>query len=308
LSTRFIFDSAPFASCHASTISETGPGEFLAAWFGGSREGAPDVSIWGASFGDGRWSAPEVLADEPDVPCWNPVLFATADGRVHLYYKAGPNPQSWSGFRRVRGPGGEWSEPEIMPAGILGPVKNKPIVLPSGRIVSGTSVESYRAWAAWAELSDDGGRSWRRRGPIAVPGEPRGVIQPALFETPSGAIRMLLRSARIGRICEAVSHDEGETWSAARPTSMPNPNSGIDAVRLRDGRVVLCHNPVERGRTPLVLSTSDDGGETFREAVVLESEPGEYSYPALIEASTGEVHVTYTWRRERIAHAAVHLR
>jgi predicted neuraminidase len=141
-----------------------------------------------------------------------------------------------------------------------------------------------------------------------VPGEPRGVIQPALFETPSGAIRMLMRSARIGRICEAVSNDEGETWSEARPTSMPNPNSGIDAVRLRDGRVVLCHNPVERGRTPLVLSVSDDGGETFREALVLESEPGEYSYPALIEASSGEVHVTYTWRRERIAHAAVDLR
>jgi predicted neuraminidase len=304
---HFIFESAPFASCHASTIVETAPGEFLAAWFGGSREGALDVAIWGAAFGDGRWSAPEILADEPETPCWNPVLFATADGRVHLYYKAGPNPQSWSGFVRVRDSHREWSQPAILPAGILGPVKNKPLLLASGRIVSGTSVESYHAWAAWVELSDDDGRTWRRSGPIAVPGEPRGVIQPALFETSTGAIRMLLRSARIGRICEAVSNDGGETWSDARPTALPNPNSGIDAVRLRDGRVALCHNPVERGRTPLMLSVSEDDGVTWREAAVLESEPGEYSYPALVQAEAGEVHVTYTWRRERIAHATLAL-
>ncbi|HXH21211.1 MAG TPA: sialidase family protein [Dehalococcoidia bacterium] len=302
---RFIFESAPFASCHASTIVETAPGEFLAAWFGGSGEGAADVAIWGASFSGGRWSPPEVLADEPEAPCWNPVLFATRDGRVHLYYKAGLSPQSWSGFFRVRSTDGSWSEPEMLPAGLLGPAKNKPLLLSSGRIVAGTSVESYRAWAAWVELSDDGGRTWRRRGPIAAPGEPRGVIQPAIFETSSGDLRMLLRSARIGRICEARSSDRGETWTAAAPTALANPNSGIDAVRLQDGRVILCHNPLERGRTPLVLSVSEDDGDTWREAVQLESGPGEYSYPAVVQASDGEIHVTYTWRRERIGHAVL---
>jgi predicted neuraminidase len=303
----FIFESAPFASCHASTIVETSPGELLAAWFGGSREGAADVAIWGSRFAGGAWSAPEVLADEPEAPCWNPVLFRERSGRLFLFFKAGPSPQSWSGFVRVREAGRTaWSEPSILPAGILGPIKNKPIQLASGRIVSGTSVESYRAWAAWVELSDDGGVSWHRRGPIAVPGEPRGVIQPTVFETPAGSLRMLLRpTQRIGRICLAGSDDAGETWSHARPTELPNPNSGIDAVRLTDGRIVLCHNPVERGRTPLVLSLSEDDGDTWRAVATFESEPGEYSYPAIVQAADGSIHVTYTWRRERIAHAVL---
>jgi len=301
----FIFESAPFASCHASTIVETAPGELLAAWFGGSREGAPDVAIWGSRFAGGAWSAPDVLADEPEAPCWNPVLFRERSGRLFLFYKAGPSPQAWSGLFRVREAGASaWSEPSILPAGILGPIKNKPIQLATGRIVSGTSVESYRAWSAWLEISDDGGVTWRRSGPITVPGEPRGVIQPALFETAAGGLRMLLRSTlRVGRICVADSHDNGETWSDARVTDLPNPNSGIDAARLVDGHVILCHNPVERGRTPLVLSLSEDDGGTWREVATLESEPGEYSYPAIIQGADGSIHVTYTWRRERIAYA-----
>lgn len=302
----FVFESAPFASCHASTIVELDSGSFLAAWFGGSREGAKDVSIWGSQLRDGRWSRPEVLADEAEVPCWNPVLFRERAGRLFLFYKAGPSPQTWSGFYRTltNVSSGSWSEPAILPAGILGPAKNKPLQLRSGRIVSGTSVESYRAWSAWAELSDDGGSSWRRAGPASVPGEARGVIQPALFEAADGRLRMLLRSTgRIGRICVADSTDEGETWTAATPTELPNPNSGIDAVRLADGRVVLCHNPTTQGRTPLVLSISEDDGGSWRRSAVLESEPGEYSYPAVIQASDGSVHATYTWRRQRIAHA-----
>jgi predicted neuraminidase len=302
---EFIFEHAPFRSCHASTIVETERG-LMAAWFGGSKEGAADVAIWGSVRGARGWSPPDVIADEPETACWNPVLFQERSGRLYLFYKAGPSPQTWSGFYRVKErEDADWREPVQMAAGLLGPSKNKPLQLKSGRIVAGTSVESYRAWAAWAELSDDGGRSWRRVGPIAVAGEPRGVIQPTIFETRHG-LRMLMRSTpRIGRVCRADSFDEGETWTEAAVTDLPNPNSAIDAARLRDGRIVLCHNPVERGRTPLALSVSEDDGETWRETLVLERDEGEYSYPAIIETSSGEVHVTYTWRRERIAHAVI---
>src|SRR5215471_3951613 len=75
VTSEFIFTQAPFEQCHASTLVELPPGDVLAAWFGGRREGEPSVAIWGAMRRHGAWSAPRELAREPGVPCWNPVLF-----------------------------------------------------------------------------------------------------------------------------------------------------------------------------------------------------------------------------------------
>src|SRR5262245_8256355 len=167
----FIFEKAPFASCHASTIVETERSQFLAAWFGGQREGAKDVRIWQARFDGKRWSAPEAAAEEKGFPCWNPVLFQPRGGKtLLLFYKAGPSPMTWTGFiRRSTDQGRTWGAVEQMPAGLLGPIKNKPIQLADGAILAGTSVESYRTWTSWVERSSDEGRTWRRFGPFQVP-------------------------------------------------------------------------------------------------------------------------------------------
>ncbi len=305
---EFIFEQAPFASCHASTIVETAPGELLAAWFGGSAEGRPDVAIWGARRNNGRWSEPVELAREPNIAAYNPVLFHTREGLLWLYYKFGPSPSQWTGARRFsRDAGRTWSEIEHLPAGLYGPIKNKPLVLEDGVIVSGTSVESYRAWSCWVERSRDGGRTWTKHGPVVVPGQPHGIIQPAVVRLPGNRLRMFVRATpRIGRICYADSADGGLTWTDAKPTSLPNPNSGIDAVTLRDGRILLVYNHTERGRSPLNVAVSADG-EAWNSFLALETEPGEYSYPAVIQASDGAVHVTYTWQRKRIKHAAIRL-
>jgi hypothetical protein len=95
----FIFETAPFASCHASTIVETKPGVFLAAWFGGDDEGKPNVAIWSSQFENGKWSAPVELAREPQIATYNPVLFHTKDRTLWLYYKFGPHPSDWSAGR-----------------------------------------------------------------------------------------------------------------------------------------------------------------------------------------------------------------
>lgn len=302
---EFIYESAPFPSCHASTVVETAPGELLAAWFGGGREAAPDVAIWGARKVNGEWSRPFELAREPDVATFNPVLFYSADKTLWLYYKFGPKPDRWTGARLSSHDRGKtWSAVEHLPAGILGPIKDKPLVLPNGHIVSGTSVESYQAWASWVERSEDNGSTWTKHGPVLVAGQAYGSIQPAIVPLGANQLRMFVRTARAGRIYFADSRDEGRTWTDLHPTTLPNPNSGIDAVALRDGRILLVYNHTEKGRSPLNMAVSADG-EHWNSFLALETDPGEFSYPAVIQSAGGNVHVTYTWNRKKIKHVEV---
>jgi len=320
--------SAPFAASHASTIVELKNGALMSAWFGGTAEGKPDVAIWGAIRTGGHWSAPVELARESDVPCWNPVLFHTRDGRLWLYYKFGPSPQTWTGARKWSGDEGKsWSAVEHLPAGLLGPIRAKPLVLEDGTIVSGSSVEAYRSWAAWIERSTDGGKTWAKIGPIVpparqdsqptedaqagqAPGSSKdidGIIQPSVISLGKNHLRLYARStAKTARVCVADSYDNGVTWTQARPLEIPNPNSGIDAVALRDGRVVLVYNNTTSGRTPLNLAMSRDG-EHFNMFYTLEESPGEYSYPAIIQTASGDLEITYTWNRRSIEHVHVPL-
>lgn len=303
---RMIFDKAEFPSCHASTIVEAAPGKFLAAWFGGSSEGRNDVRIWLAR-GDGEtWSAPEMIAREMGVPCWNPVLFRSQAGTLFLWYRAGPNPMSWTTFlRRSTDQGQTWSEPQQYPAGLLGPIRAKPIQRRDGSILAGSSVESYRTWTSWVERSVDDGQTWKRFGPIEVPGHPYGLIQPTLYDTADGRVIALCRSRGLGAICRSESRDGGETWSPATPIALPNPNAGIDVVRIRSGKLILIFNNSRTSRSPLSLAQSSDDGENWKIFEDLETEPGEYSYPAIIQASDGRLHMTYTWRRTHIKHVVM---
>jgi len=306
ITSEFIFTRAPFRECHASTLMELPDGQLLAAWFGGVQEGDKSVAIWGARKAAGSWSAPEVLARELGVPCWNPVLFCDREGRIWLFYKVGPGPETWTGAYKTSTDGRSWSNITYLPAGLLGPIKNKPITLSTGEILAGTSVESYGAWACWVEISSDRGHTWKKHGPIVVPEHRQGIIQPTVWEVSPGQLKMLVRATReIGFICEATSTDGGRTWTPAKPTTLPNPNSGIDAVRMTDGTVALVYNHTKTGRSPLNVAFSRDNAATWRELFVLEDEPGEYSYPAIIQTKDGMLHITYTWRRQRIKHVVI---
>ena len=315
---EFIYAQAPCSSAHASTIVETPSRILMAAWFGGTSEGKPDVRIWLSAKPPGQpWSPPMPVTDTLHMPTWNPVLFQ--DGRrTWLFYKVGPSPREWVGaYRTSEDEGKTWAEAAYLPAGLSGPARVKPIRLSDGTWLAGTSVEAgydsdtlvyapYKSWAGWVERSTDEGVTWTRHGPITVPGEPFGVIQPTLWETQEGEVRMLLRSTdRIGRIVASSSHDGGVTWEAARPTRLPNPNAGIDVVRLQDGRLVLVYNHLASGRNAIHLAVSNDEGDTWSDPLVLEDGGGEFSYPAVIQSADGLVHLTYTWNRTHIRHLVV---
>lgn len=301
----FIFEKAPFPSCHASTLVEHEQGKLLAAWFGGKAEGAADVQIWSSAFDGKVWSEPVVLGTEPGQPCWNPVLFKTAQGTLFLWYKAGPKPETWTGFVRTSADSGKtWTKPEMMPAGFWGPVRAKPIQLANGTILAGTSVESYRNWTPFVDRSTDGGKTWKRSNAFPVP-EKFAQIQPTLFEGEGGKIVALMRSRNPRAVCRAESKDGGETFTPAEETALANPSSGIDAVRTSAGDVFLIYNPTTLVRSPLSLARSTDDGKTWKKVADLETEPGEFSYPAMIQSAAGTLEITYTWKRTHIRHATV---
>jgi predicted neuraminidase len=312
INSEFVFETAPFASAHASTIVETGDG-LVTAWFGGTQEGAADVGIWLSRRVKGMWTPPTEVATgaQPDgrrYPCWNPVLFHGADRTLMLFYKVGPSPRGWWGMVRTSADEGRtWTEARRLPDGILGPIKNKPVLLADGTLVAPSSTESPERPSAWRvhfERSTDGGLTWT----VAVPsgaadGNEINAIQPSILVHPGGKLQALGRT-RSGRIFETWSSDGGRTWTPISLTSLPNPNSGIDAVTLRDGRHLIVYNHTTQGRSPLNVSVSRDG-TAWAAALVLESEPGEYSYPAVIQSADGHVHVTYTWKRQRIKHVEI---
>ncbi|HXD85910.1 MAG TPA: sialidase family protein [Urbifossiella sp.] len=301
----FIFEKAPFKSCHASTLVELEAGRLMAAWFGGDDEGAKNVQIWSSRFDGKTWSAPAVIGSEPGQPCWNPVLFRTAKGTLYLWYKAGPSPERWTGFVRSSSDAGKtWTAPEMMPAGSWGPVRAKPIQLKNGTILAGTSVESYRNWTPYVDRSSDDGKTWQRSNAFPVPGKMR-QIQPTLFEAKDGRIVALMRSSSPRKICRAESKDGGLTFTQAVETELANPSAGIDAVKLRSGDVYLIYNPSPLARSPISLARSTDDGKSWKKVADLETERGEFSYPAMIEAAAGTLEIVYTWKRTHIKHISI---
>jgi alpha-L-rhamnosidase len=315
VTSEFIFETAPHPQCHASTLVETNGG-LVAAWFGGTKEGNPDVGIWLARHREGKWSAPVEVAngaetEDPRVNCLNPVLFQVPNGPLLLFYKTG---NWWAYVKRSTDEGATWSKPERLYNGLFGPVKNKPVLLADGSILSPTSVEipspKGRCWRVHFERTTNGGKSWEFIGPVND-GHEIQAIQPSILFHPNNRLQALGRTQQ-GRLFEIWSEDGGLSWGKMSLTDLPNNNSGTDAVTLRDGRQMLIYNHTGNRegksngyRSPLNVALSKDG-KSWEAALVLESEPKrEFSYPAVIQTRDGLVHITYTYRRQNIRHVVL---
>ncbi|MBR2731241.1 MAG: exo-alpha-sialidase [Clostridia bacterium] len=310
----------PTANCHASTVLPLPDGTVLAAWFGGSREGRPDVNIWAARRTHAGWQPPIRISYRADLPHWNPVLHLQRDGTVRLFFKVGRHIASWRTFTYVSSDGGRsFSAPvALVPGdrGARGPVKNKCLRLSDGRLLAPASSESH-GWHCFIDTSYDDGVTWQEGKKISTGriapilnrqndycADPIPMIQPTLWESAPGCVHLLARTA-VGCAYRSDSEDFGATWCEAYPTAIPNNNSGLDLVRVPDGTLFLVCNPVAENwgeRSPLTLSRSDDNGAHFRPVLTLEPErPGsEFSYPAIVAAG-GKLYVTYTYERTDLA-------
>jgi predicted neuraminidase len=167
----------------------------------------------------------------------------------------------------------------------------KPIVLPSGRILLPLYSDTYSA--SLMAISDDGGKTWFASRPIAS----YGGIQPEVLRQADGTLVAYMReNGPLRKVRVSESKDDGVTWGPAGVCDLPNPGSGLDALRLANGHWLIVYNDTTRGRNSLAVSISDDEGKTWRWTRHLEKhDSGSYHYPAVIQGKDGTIHAVYSY-------------
>lgn len=307
LKKSFLFERGPTPTNHTSTLVETRDG-LLAAWIGGPESRHPSSAVFTARFDGRAWSKPARVIDgalsdgRTRYACWNPVLFQPSRGPLLLFYKVGPSPEGWWGMlASSTNQGRTWPAPARLPEGCIGPVRNKPVELSDGSLLCGASTEEG-GWAVHMERAFDLVTRWEKTPNLRAP-DGLQAIQPAIFRHGDGTFQILCRTKQ-GFVAEAWSKDDGRSWSELQRTALPNPNGAIDGLRLSDGRFLLVYNDSASERGTLSVAISKDGRD-WSKVISLESAAGEFSYPAVIQARDGLVHITYSWNRQRIRHAIV---
>lgn len=313
---EFVNENAPYPSCHAATIVETTKGELVASWFGGTHERNPDVGIWLSKRKNGTWTegvevANGVQNDTLRYPTWNPVLYQIPDGDLMLFYKVGPSPSTWWGMLMRSSDGGDtWSNPEKLPEGFLGPIKNKPVLLDNGNLLLPSSIEG-NGWNLRMESTPDFGKTWVM-GDTLPKGENKiNAIQPSVLFHENGKLQQVGRT-RNRHLFSTWSEDNGKTWSDLELLNMPNNSSGTDAVTMKNGEHVLIYNHVwpkegttKSYRSPLNIAVSKDGINWEASLVLEDSKISQYSYPSIIQGKDGMLHCIYTWRRQKIKYVKI---
>lgn len=312
-SAELVFEKIPFAPAHhCSSICEAANGDLVCLWYGGSYESADDQALFLArkKQDEKHWSQPQVLAQHATQPPGNGVVFRDTTDRMWIVWTRmeGTRPMRRGGgwnYCRLMGRtstdnGATWSEDRPLLTDTMGGVpRNPPIKLTDGTLLLPDG-------SSHVLTLKPGESAWQRTGSLS------GGSQPAVIQRRDGSLLALLRHAQY--IQQIESRDGGQTWSRAVPTPLKNPSSGITMTKLANGHLVLVFNDSQTSRTPLSITRSLDEGKTWETPLNLESNPGEYSYPSIIQAADGKIHITYTYRRYTIKHVElnedwlVHLR
>ncbi|MBN2325588.1 MAG: exo-alpha-sialidase [Candidatus Omnitrophica bacterium] len=342
---------------HSSCIVECPNGDLLACWFHGSGERtASDVLIQGARLRRGAkaWSPVFEMADTPEIPDCNPVLFVDEKKELRLFWIAvlgdhweesilryrisadyqndGPPTWQWqdmiilkpgesfaqdleNGFRQLDLPeidyGGYAPHPLEALVKAARQSRNRQkgwmtrthlLTLPSGRILLPLYSDGF--YVGLTAISDDGGASWRAGSPMVGV----GLNQPSVVRKKNGVLVAYMRDEGPApkRVQISESKDDGETWSVAVESDIPNPDSSLEVIALEDSRWVMAYNDQEEGRDRLALALSDNEGETWKWKRHLEiMEGGGFHYPSLIQTRDGLIHISYTYQPGRSADKSI---
>ena len=333
---------------HGSSVVELPNGDLLSCWFHGSGERkANDVRIKGSRLkkGSNKWSAIFDMADTPNLPDCNPVLWIDNNEKLWLFWIAVRANRWENSMLRYRTstdylnkeiPTWNWQDNIILKPGrkfsetiqlafeehidepmwaeyappysrlIIDAAKDPekrqkgwmtrihPISLESGRILLPLYSDGYNI--SIVAISDDNGNNWRASNPIVG----LGPIQPSLVQKQNGHIVAYMRDSGVEpkRILKSISRDNGETWSFATDTKIPNPSSSIEVLQLKNGNWVMACNDTESSRSQMAILLSFNEGKSWEVKKYIgkhEHNSGiTLAYPSLIQSSDELIHLTYS--------------
>lgn len=320
-----------YKTAHAPALMEMENGDLLCAWFAGSFEGSADVSVVCAQLpkGDEQWQKPVLVSGDPHRSEQNPSLFAGPDGAVWAMYTAQldrmpgkDNMQFTSVIRRQKSfDGGKtWNEAEaVFPR--EGSFCRQPIqVLKNGRWIFANwlcsdSDSGLAGDPTVFQISDDNGVSWKT---VQMP-ESQGRVHANVVELDDGYLVAFMRSRWADFVYRSESFDWGESWTVPVPTSLPNNNASISALRLMSGRIAIAYNPTSAScytvgaaawpgmRCPVAVALSEDGGLTWPMIRYMERGEGyageenktnnkQYEYPCLMQGKDGRLHLAFAYK------------
>ena len=339
---------------HSSCVVECPNGDLLSCWFHGSGErSANDVVIQGARLEKGakEWSERFLMADTPDFPDCNPVMFIDAEERLRLIWITVLG-QGWQhSLTRIKtsedyqgegAPKWKWKDSILLKPGeafhstIVAKFKELdveegwgeyapaytdmvaeaatdmikrqtgwmprilPVTLPSGRVLLPLYSDGFNV--SLIAISDDAGNTWRASKPLVG----FGPIQPTITRKKDGTLVAFMRDSGPppARVLTAESTDDGESWSAAVDTDLPNPGSSLSAITLESGEWVMALNDSEDGRNQLAIALSEDEGANWKWSRYIdraEQGVGSYAYPNLMQTKDGKIHISYSYKDEGAA-------
>lgn len=248
---------------HGSTIDELPNGDLIAAWFQGSGERtANDVRIMGARMKKGAdaWSEPFLMADTPDIPDCNPVLWTDPQGRLWLFWiVVQSNRWEYSILKYVRAdkPGRngppEWSWQDII---LLKPGEDLGEKLRAGVRATGHDEGMWAEYAPqYSRMLEEAAQDPRKR-------DSGWMTRTRPIVLDSGRILLGLYSDGFNTSLAAISDDNGETWRASGPMAGLAPIQPTLAQRKNGDILAFCR---DSGPSPgrIMLSVSKDDGETW---------------------------------------------
>ncbi len=296
---RPLFDDLSPLSVHCATVCELQDGRLMAVAYAFPFETSGDTVMVASYFEGSAWSPTRTFIDLPGIAVGNPVMWSPEPGRLELFFVILKG-ETWTEavvcVQESRDDGASWGQATVVHERLGLMTKTRPVRSGDLQILP---VYDERNWCSHVLVKRPGFGGWSLYGDTTSRGK---TIQPAVAPLSDGRLLMLSRSP-LGSIFESFSFDGGHAWSASQPTALANPNSGIDLLKLRDGRLLLAHNPQAVGRDRLALSVADDLGRGWSEPTLVEDGVGEYSYPYLLQVGDGTIHMLYTEQRTHIVHA-----